>query len=116
MLDHEGHLVEQGNFDELSSTSGYVSSFALGFPGLDCKPLKPVAFESPRVRPDLAEKPMDTKEEPEGTGGDITIYLYYIRSIGWFSTFVFVTAISGFVFCISFPSMLLSAFLGIYFC
>jgi ATP-binding cassette subfamily C (CFTR/MRP) protein 1 len=36
--------------------------------------------------------------------GDVQIYLYYIKSVGILATLVFVVAIVGFIFCISFPS------------
>ena len=36
--------------------------------------------------------------------GDIQIYLYYVRSVGWWATVLFVIAITGFVFSVSFPS------------
>ncbi|AEO61238.1 ABC transporter [Thermothelomyces thermophilus ATCC 42464] len=37
--------------------------------------------------------------------GDIQIYLYYIKSVGWWATLIFVFAISGFAFCLSFPTI-----------
>jgi hypothetical protein len=37
--------------------------------------------------------------------GDVQIYIYYIKSVGWWASLTFVFAIVGFVFCISFPSM-----------
>ncbi|KAL2157845.1 hypothetical protein VTH06DRAFT_4897 [Thermothelomyces fergusii] len=37
--------------------------------------------------------------------GDVQIYLYYIKSVGWWATFLFVAAISGFAFCLSFPTI-----------
>jgi hypothetical protein len=36
--------------------------------------------------------------------GDIQIYLYYVKSVGWWATIIFAIAIIGFVFCVSFPS------------
>lgn len=36
--------------------------------------------------------------------GDVQIYIYYVKSVGWWATLIFVAAIVGFVFCISFPS------------
>lgn len=39
--------------------------------------------------------------------GDIQIYLYYIKSVGWWACLLFVVAMVGFVFCMSFPSKLL---------
>lgn len=105
VLDHDGRLLEQGSFDDLNSTGSYVSSFALGPSELDCKPAKPVASDTPRVQLDPTDKPRDLEDELQGNRSDITIYLYYIRAIGWPSTLVFLTAISGFAFCVSFPSM-----------
>lgn len=36
--------------------------------------------------------------------GDVQIYLYYVRSVGWGASLLFIIAIICFVFCISFPS------------
>ena len=36
--------------------------------------------------------------------GDVQIYLYYVKSVGWWATLIFVLAIVGFIFCTSFPS------------
>ena len=104
MLDDEGHILEQGIFNDLNHAGGYVSNFSLGPPELDCKPLKPLipeAFPSQLCSP---EKQEESEKETYSSEGDITIYLYYIRSIGWFSTLVFVVAISAFAFGLSFPS------------
>lgn len=50
----------------------------------------------------------DHDHEKESTSnrqtGDLQIYLYYVRSVGWWTSLVFIAAITGFVFCISFPS------------
>ncbi|KAM7200841.1 hypothetical protein V8F20_005083 [Naviculisporaceae sp. PSN 640] len=37
--------------------------------------------------------------------GDVQIYLYYIRSVGWWASLLFVVAMVGFVFCMSFPNV-----------
>lgn len=106
VLDHEGKLSEQGNFDDLNSTGGYVSSFSLGLPDLDCKPVKPAPPYASRGQLWSVEEPEDKGgEKSDSSDGDIAIYLYYIRSIGWFSTLVFLVAISAFAFGLSFPSM-----------
>ncbi len=36
--------------------------------------------------------------------GDVSVYLYYVKAVGWIPTVIFVVAISAFVFCMSFPS------------
>ena len=55
--------------------------------------------------------PVEAKAEPadlekDGTRrtGDVSIYLYYIRAIGWIPTIIFLVCIIGYVFGISFPS------------
>jgi ABC-type multidrug transport system fused ATPase/permease subunit len=40
--------------------------------------------------------------------GDVAIYMYYIRAIGWIPTMVFVLAICAYIFCQSFPTIWLS--------
>lgn len=105
VLDHEGKLLEHGNFNDLNSSGGYVSNFSLGLSELDCKTVKPVASDTSLGRPRSPEKPEHNGEENYGSDGDIAIYLYYIRSIGWFSSLVFFIAISAFAFGLSFPSM-----------
>jgi hypothetical protein len=48
----------------------------------------------------------DPEKEPTRSRqtGDMQIYLYYVRAVGWWPSMVFIAAITGFVFCISFPS------------
>ena len=37
--------------------------------------------------------------------GDLAIYIYYIKAIGWIPTLIFVVAITAYVFCQSFPTI-----------
>ena len=46
----------------------------------------------------------DTESKSNRQTGDLQIYLYYVRAVGWWPSLVFIAAITGFVFCISFPS------------
>lgn len=115
VLDHNGRVLEQGNFGDLNQTGGYVSSFSLGPPELDCKPVKPVVSEALPSQLCFPEKQEEFEKETYSSEGDLTIYLYYIRSIGWFSTVVFVVAISVFAFGLSFPSMSLETPVEVYF-
>lgn len=105
VLDLKGRITEQGSFKALDSAGGYVSSFALGAPDWNFK-------AKCLPEPEISKAPVDPNEkdigfviDKFGSGGDVSIYLYYVRSIGWLSTMVFIIAITGFVFCISFPSI-----------
>jgi len=46
----------------------------------------------------------DREDSMSRRTGDIQIYLYYVKAVGVVATLVFVAAIVGFIFCVSFPS------------
>ncbi|PYI12596.1 hypothetical protein BO78DRAFT_392440 [Aspergillus sclerotiicarbonarius CBS 121057] len=106
VLDNKGHVIEQGSFKALDSAGGYVSSFALGLPEwgykADLFPASGVQVKTIE-KPDKPETEIDA--DTRGKGGDLSIYLYYVQAIGWIPTIVFIVAIVGFAFCISFPSI-----------
>ncbi|KAF9889189.1 hypothetical protein FE257_007502 [Aspergillus nanangensis] len=104
-LDTNGRVMEQGSFQDLNSTGGYVSSFALGAPQWEFEESRPSTPERDNIRRGPEKEPDEPMNETPGHGGDMTIYLYYARSIGWVATLVFMMAITSFVFCISFPSL-----------
>ncbi|EAW07798.1 putative ABC multidrug transporter [Aspergillus clavatus NRRL 1] len=104
-LDKTGHISEQGSFKALDLAGGYVSSFALGSPDWKTKVDKPPVEEKPQTKIKSEGKTEVIKTDPRRQCGDLSIYLYYIQSIGWFPTAVFLVSISAFVFCISFPSI-----------
>ena len=64
--------------------------------------------ELPEFHANSRKKDKLTTDELEAEAsrqtGDMTMYVYYARSVGWFPVLVFVVAIVGFVFCYSFPS------------
>ncbi|KAE8374500.1 P-loop containing nucleoside triphosphate hydrolase protein [Aspergillus bertholletiae] len=105
VLGNEGHIIEQGSFKALDLAGGYISSFALGLPEQKNASEKPDNSKKSESQVSAIEQDESSEAESPGSGGDISIYLYYIKSIGWFPTLVFIIAITGFVFCISFPSI-----------
>ncbi|PYH88676.1 putative ABC multidrug transporter [Aspergillus ellipticus CBS 707.79] len=106
VLDNNGFVIEQGSFKTLDSAGGYVSSFSLGLPEwgykADMFPASGIQV-NPTEKTNAAETEDETENRPQG--GDVSIYMYYVQSIGWLQTIVFLVAIAGFVFCISFPSI-----------
>ncbi|KAL1959109.1 hypothetical protein VTO42DRAFT_2896 [Malbranchea cinnamomea] len=111
VLDSEGRISEQGRFDDLNVTGGYISSFSLQpadwtyKPNLTVVPSKGPSISRPPQTQNIAESSQELEAEANRRTGDISIYLYYIGSIGWGTTLIFVFCISVFVFCISFPTI-----------
>lgn len=103
VLDTDGFITEQGTFKALDSAGGYVSSFSLASPEWKFEGRPRTTKEKSDIKTSAVEaKEMEIDEH--SNSGDVSIYLYYARSIGWLPTMTFIVAISGFVFCISFPS------------
>jgi ABC-type multidrug transport system fused ATPase/permease subunit len=107
VLETDGRISEQGTFASLNKTGGYVSSFGLSSPDWVYKP-KRFSNSTSYSSIDTVQKEKEVViEEPEhhDSGGDLGIYTYYINAIGWLPAIVFMVAMAGFVFCISFPSI-----------
>ncbi|KAL3460707.1 P-loop containing nucleoside triphosphate hydrolase protein [Aspergillus heterothallicus] len=103
VMDKHGYITEQGSFSALDSAGGYISSFALDSSDTQFNEGNKSKNTAVSVYP--VKTSLDTEQGSYKGEGDISIYLYYIRSIGWLSTIFFGVAISGFTFSISFPSM-----------
>lgn len=124
-LGSSGVIDEQGSFSNLNQAGGYVSSFSL--PRADWayapenddqileisldKEQETIAITEPKEADSGASltssKTACPGEGEDGTSrrtGDVQIYFYYIKSVGWRAILIFVFAIVGFVLCISFPS------------
>ncbi|OCL14026.1 putative multidrug resistance protein MDR [Glonium stellatum] len=106
-LDMEGNISEQGKFEELDAAGGYASSFNLPLPDWNNKPEEdssgPQAYSY--VPPNRSQTTDGLEAEANRRTGDMSIYLYYINSIGWKPTVIFIVAIIAFIVCISFPNI-----------
>lgn len=107
-LNASGRICEQGSFEDLRRSGGYMSSF-------DIKPAdwsyehRPLEDKLKEARKEISAPPAspqmaDILEDASRRTGDVKIYLSYIGSVGWPAALVFLVGISGFVFCFSFPS------------
>lgn len=107
-LQNDGKISEQGNFKDLNSEEGYISSFAL--------PQAEWHYEAEKLRKSVDKKSNEgilvakdatknVEDDLSRRTGDVSVYLYYIKAVGWVPTLIFVVAISAFVFCLSFPSI-----------
>jgi ATP-binding cassette subfamily C (CFTR/MRP) protein 1 len=107
VLEKEGSIAEQGPFERLNASGGYISSFNLTSPDWEFTPEKH-EYEAP---PRYSEPPSSnqvTEEELQAEAnrrtGDVAIYGYYVGTVGWIPTIIFVVSITIFIFGMSFPS------------
>lgn len=116
VLNEKGRVVEQGSFKDLNAAGGYVSSFELQpadwtVRSTDMTNLDQVlamATTSKIVCPTLPpskESTATTEFEANKRTGDLAIYAYYAKSVGWFAVLTFILAMCAYVFCISFPQV-----------
>ncbi|KAL8973607.1 MAG: hypothetical protein Q9197_002152 [Variospora fuerteventurae] len=116
VLDDKGQIAEQGSFSELNIGSGHVSSLDLaqadwrvrdqGTSKLDQLLQNAPQDSVPTLAPTKeAVEDADSEFEANKRTGDLSIYAYYAKSVGWVSVITFMVAISAYVFCISFPQI-----------
>jgi ATP-binding cassette subfamily C (CFTR/MRP) protein 1 len=106
-LDSNGKISEQGTFDKLNRSAGYVSHFDLPPPDWDFSPEKHL-YEAPPRYTERATTEKVTEEDIQAEAnrrtGDASIYLFYIKTVGWMPTIIFTVSITLFIFGLSFPS------------
>ena len=117
VLGDNGKITEQGSYKELIASGGYVSSLDLAPVEWTIKS-KEMSLDQlllPMVKTGIHEPPpielahtSDLEFEANKRTGDLSIYAFYARSVGTFAVITFVVAISGYVFCISFPQIWLA--------
>lgn len=108
MLEEQGTILEQGCFDKLNGNGGYVANFDLPPPDWDFTPEKHL-YEAPPKYTERVNNAMVTEEdiqaETNRRTGDVAIYYYYTRSVGWTATIIFVVCVTLFIFGQSFPTI-----------
>lgn len=99
VLRQDGTIAEQGSYAELNATKGYVdvSRSSQDHPGVDESLQQdvtlPVSLPLPTNQVEKAQIDLARKT------GDIAVYGYYIKSIGWKLSAIVIlsSAISGFI-------------------
>jgi ATP-binding cassette subfamily C (CFTR/MRP) protein 1 len=103
-LGSNGDIVEQGNFDELNKSNGYVRSFSVQ--------QSKQGFQSTKPTGQFTLGPMPTSglvaamDDKKRQLGDLTVYMYYFRTLGRTVTFLLVLFAAAHGFFFSFPSNL----------
>ncbi|KUJ06202.1 P-loop containing nucleoside triphosphate hydrolase protein [Mollisia scopiformis] len=105
VLGDDGKIAQQGSFSELNSQSGYVQSLNISLLESGSKPRDDSGTQ--KQNSDLALlRPSETSiDDMSRRTGDTSVYLFYIKAVGWLPTFIFMVAICAFVFCLSFPTI-----------
>lgn len=120
VLNDKGQIAEQGAFSELNIGGGHVSSLDLPHADWRVREQVPSTLDQlmvsasqesqdhlpslPPTKEAVVEDP-DSEFEANKRTGDLSIYAFYARSVGWIPLIIFVVAISAYVFCISFPQI-----------
>ncbi|KAH7329602.1 P-loop containing nucleoside triphosphate hydrolase protein [Stachybotrys elegans] len=105
-LNPDGNGCEQGTLKELQASGGYVSRLDVASADWTLTPPESLPSEPPKA---AAAPPPPPAEDHEGDAGrrsgDVAIYTYYVRAIGWIPTMLFVLAICAYVVCVTFPTV-----------
>ncbi|KAF4342275.1 multidrug resistance [Fusarium beomiforme] len=111
-LNGTGMGCQQGSFDNLTHSDNYVSRLAVS--SADWKYEHKVTTAALPPHEPFADGLVSSEAFPPSNTedgrrtGDMAIYLYYVRAIGWIPSLIFVFAICGFIFCQSFPTIWLN--------
>ncbi|EMD95327.1 hypothetical protein COCHEDRAFT_112393 [Bipolaris maydis C5] len=108
-LNQDGKISEQGSFEKLKRSGGYVSEFDLAKPDWNYSPEKHIYEAPPRYTERQIDNSKLTGDESQSEAnrrmGDTAIYLYYIGSVGWIPTLIFMFSIMVFIFGTIFPTV-----------
>ena len=102
VLGTNGRITQQGSFEELNSIEGYVQSLSL-------EKQEPSAILKHDIETIPIVMPDDLINLPPADGdrrtGDMSLYTYYIQTVGIPQSIFFVGLLSLYVFFLSFPGM-----------
>ena len=107
-LGGNGKIAEQGSFSHLSANEGYVKSLAIRQATDQPSPEEEIIDDgvSDSETPETKEPSVAVAEieEHNRQTGDMSVYLYYFKSIGLLNTVVFFILQVFFAFTQAFPS------------
>ncbi|KAG4443574.1 hypothetical protein IFR05_000951 [Cadophora sp. M221] len=94
-LDSTGHVAEQGSFQHLSNTGGYVQSLASKLKTEGTAKATSSGNGSPsKLTPTSEDEELEIAElEINRQSGDLAVYKYYFGATGWFNTAAFFASI-----------------------
>jgi hypothetical protein len=110
VLGHEGTLLEQGNLESLNMKSDYVQKLFMEQQQVKKSSAETVIENLPisaqeHKTDEVAMKVTESTADLRRKTGDIQLYKYYFKSIGWAHGIVLVGLVFGAEFCSFFPRM-----------
>lgn len=105
VLGENGTIIEQGSFQSLDHNNNYVQKLLVDSQANDSYPK-----DAPEAHDDVKQDPFTSAaihSEPEDDllrkSGDLTLYKYYLKSVGWKDGLVILLLSICTQFCVSFP-------------
>lgn len=109
-LDGTGHISEQGTFEQLKTSGGYVQSLATKHKTEEDSSIESSDNSPPSAKVTLAVEDEDIQVELEANRqtGDFAVYRYYFASIGWLQNTIFLLFIVVYGVGLKLPEFLLT--------
>ncbi len=112
VLGNDGTILEEGSFEELSQQQGHVFNLSLQPPDwkYENKPETDSHEDTPfnTISGYIPDQAVLSKEDAEAEAsrrtGDLSVYKFYLGSVGWLAAIIFIVMMIAFVFCTTFPS------------
>jgi ATP-binding cassette, subfamily C (CFTR/MRP), member 1 len=101
-LGSNGEVIEQGTFEELNKSNGYVRSFSVQQSKEQFQNTEPAGKATLGPMPTSAL--VDAMDDKKRQLGDFTVYMYYFRTLGKTVSFLFLFFAASHGFFYSFPS------------
>jgi ATP-binding cassette subfamily C (CFTR/MRP) protein 1 len=108
VLGEDGSIIEQGNFEHLNTEQGYVQSLIVEDQA-EKSYSNTVSDTVTKSKKEAAEKAVEDTSASDllRKTGDLTLYKYYLKSVGWKDGIVILTLTFSSQFCQYFPRGLL---------
>ncbi|KAK6428202.1 hypothetical protein LTR95_015657, partial [Oleoguttula sp. CCFEE 5521] len=93
-LNSEGQIAEQGAFEELLLTQGYLSELVVGTKDVDSsQAVEDVKVDFSRPTAGAGAQASDLQQDLARRTGDTAVYGYYARSIGWYYCIILIVTV-----------------------
>lgn len=106
-LNQSGNVIQQGTFENLSLTEGYIHSLSIRKTTAG----RNIEEEEPESKSPIPSKilsveqviPPDLLSEASRQTGDFAVYKYYLSTIGIWNFWIFLFSVTAFAFFYVFP-------------
>ena len=100
VLNSEGRIIEQGGYNELSSTTKHAQSAPPEYSEVDTTNKGDInSGKNTLLKPPTTQASTGADRRT----GEATVYKYYIRTVGWINFTIFISCGALFIFALTFP-------------